>query len=127
VGVRNCPEGQRFAAWWQAQLLYFARNDPASGQCGDQRWLDLVPVLFPQMGIVRHHGANVAYWNLPERQLQRSTAGEWCCANGDPLLFFHFSGFNPRQPQQLSHFQNRFPPRNSSPGSSMFSAKPSRC
>lgn len=29
---------------------------------------------------------------------------------GIRYCFFHFSGFNPRQPQQLSHFQNRFPP-----------------
>ena len=60
VGVRNTIEGRRFVNWWADHVFEDGRNDPRAGMCGDQRWLDLVPVLFPGLGIIRHHGTNVA-------------------------------------------------------------------
>jgi hypothetical protein len=106
LGVRNTPQGLAFVAWLSAMTLKFARNAPAEGMCGDQRWLDLAPVLFPGTAICRHPGANVAYWNLHERQLTVDAQGGFQ-ANGEPLLFFHFSGYELRRPEQLSRHQNR--------------------
>jgi hypothetical protein len=54
---------------------------------------------------VRSLGANVGYWNLPARPLTL-VDGEWR-AGGERLLFFHFSGFDPRRPHELSRHQDR--------------------
>ena len=111
LGVRNTQEGRRYARWHAEMTAKHARNAPDEGMCGDQRWLDLVPVLFPGAAICREPGANVAYWNLHERPLKHDgdsfRIGAW------PLLFFHFSGYRPAKPDQLSIHQNRHRARDS--------------
>ena len=67
----------------------------------DQAWVSLLPGIFAESVIVsRLAGYNVAYWNLAERHLQ------WVeglfKVNGEPLIFFHFSGFYGAAPGQLT-------------------------
>lgn len=104
-GVRNCDAAFEFLDWWAHRVGEFGRNDPDNGMSGDQRWLDLVPVLFAGCKICRHPGFNVAYWNLHERTIE-CVNGEYS-VNDQPLVFFHFSGFNPKNPNVLSAHQNR--------------------
>lgn len=106
LGVRATRQGHEFAQWLCSMTECQAYNRPAEGMCGDQRWLDLAPSLFPGLAMCRHRGANVAYWNLHERPLARDDQG-CVSAGGEPLLFFHFSGFDPSRPEQLSRHQNR--------------------
>jgi hypothetical protein len=106
VGVRNTPEGRRFASWWAAIVARYGQLNPKAGMSGDQRWLDLVPALFPGAQILRTPGANVGYWNLHERTL-RQERGRYMVGES-PLLFFHFSGFDPERAGQLSRYQDRF-------------------
>ena len=49
---------------------------------------------------------NLAYWNIRKRRVECSSGVP--LVNGEPLYFFHFSGFNPDVPQQFSRHQNRF-------------------
>lgn len=105
IGVRNTPTALRFLEWWGNRVVRQGKNEPQNGTCGDQRWLDLVPVLFPGCKILRHPGANVAYWNLHERPLSLNKDVYEC--GGHKLLFFHFSGFNIDTPSKLSTYQNR--------------------
>jgi hypothetical protein len=105
VGVANREEGRAFIKWWSAMVLRYGKNEPQSGMCGDQRWLDLVPALFPTCRILRDPGVNVAYWNLHQRQLAYS--GDQLMCDEKEVLFFHFSGFSPDRPVCLSIFQNR--------------------
>ena len=106
MAVRRTPQGAAFVAWLSAMTLRYAKNAPAEGMCGDQRWLDLVPVLFPGMAICRHPGANVAYWNLHERNLVRDSEGVFR-VNNQALIFFHFSGYLASHPALFSRHQNR--------------------
>jgi len=108
IGVRNTPQGRAFTQWLAAMTQRQAHNRPDAGMCGDQRWLDLAPVLFPGLSICRRPGANVAYWNLHERPLACTTGGGYTAA-GKPLLFFHFSGFDRGRSQVLSQHQDRHP------------------
>ena len=55
---------------------------------------------------LRDLGYNVAYWNLIHRPVSQVN-GNWF-AGGRPLSFFHFSGFNPLDPNPFSKHQNRF-------------------
>lgn len=106
LGVRNSDQGLAFVDWLCEMTAEHAKNAPREGMCGDQRWLDLAPVLFPGLAICRHRGANVAYWNLHERAVDSDSAGGYTAA-GEPLLFFHFSGLDPAQPLDLSRYQSR--------------------
>ena len=80
--------------------------DPSRVLFNDQKWIDLVPGYFDGVRILRDPGYNVAYWNLQSRQVELNE-GE-VTANGRPLKFFHFSGFNPDNINQVSVYQNRF-------------------
>lgn len=106
VGVRVSGQGLRFLDWWAQRVVLQGFQDPARGMSADQRWLDLVPALFPGLAILRHPGANVGYWNLQERAVEDGEPGPRC--GREPLLFFHFSGFHGDRPGVLSVYQDRF-------------------
>lgn len=106
LGVCATPKGREFARWLSSMTERQAHNRPDAGMCGDQRWLDLAPALFPGLAICRRPGANVGYWNLHERLLARDQKGRFT-VDGEPLLFFHFSGFDFAKPDRLSRHQNR--------------------
>ncbi|HEY7336668.1 MAG TPA: glycosyltransferase [Bryobacteraceae bacterium] len=106
IALRNCSESRDLLSWWQSRLDDHCRVDLANGLFVDQRWLDLAPGLFPGMGIVRDPGCNVAYWNLGHRRVEQG-ADRWL-VNGEPLIFFHFSGFDAERPESISRYQNRF-------------------
>ena len=89
----------RFLSWWNERLRFDAVSDPAKALFTDQRWIDWVPSVFPHE-ILRDPGCNVAYWNLHERVIEETAAG-WN-ANGSPLRFLHFSGYDPALPWLLS-------------------------
>jgi len=92
VSVSQRRGGHAFLAWWEDRLTTHCRYAIAEGMHYDQRWLDLSPGLFDDVHVLADEGCNVAYWNLPERDL---TA----------CRFFHFSGFNPDQPTAVTrHF-----------------------
>jgi hypothetical protein len=103
VGVEESAEARRFLDWLQRRLATHCRHDLASGLHNDQRWLDLVPALFPQTRIERDPGANVAYWNLHERCL--TIVNGAVLVNGGPGRFFHFSGYDPSEPEQPTRYR----------------------
>jgi glycosyltransferase involved in cell wall biosynthesis len=106
IGIRRDPETARFLEWWKARLFDQCVVDLPKGLFVDQRWIDLVPGMFGGVTILRNPGYNVAYWNLSHRTVTRSPGGH--AVNGEPLCFFHFSGFNPDEPDGFSRHQNRF-------------------
>ena len=101
VAVRRSAAALAFLAWWQARLSSECVVDIGAGLHVDQRWLDLVPGLFPNVLVERHPGYNVAYWNLAGRRIEREPDGR-LVVNGQPLSFFHFSGFLVEDGEQLS-------------------------
>lgn len=99
--LKNDKVGQEIAKWWQNRLQYKCYSQSSEGLFVDQKWMDYIPGFFPDATCVSsHHGMNVAIWNLHERELfidekqgymirRKKTGDEF------PLLFFHFSGFDP--------------------------------
>lgn len=99
--LKNDKVGQEIAKWWQNRLQYKCYSQSSEGLFVDQKWMDYIPAFFSQATCVSsHHGMNVAIWNLHERELfidekqgymirRKKTGDEF------PLLFFHFSGFDP--------------------------------
>ena len=76
-------------------------NDRPIGLFIDQKFIDLLPGLAPGVRILRDPGLNLAYWNLPQRHFLPDAPGG-PTVDGHPLSFFHYSGFDPATPDQLS-------------------------
>ena len=105
VAVAESPDARAFLAWWDGRVSRWGFVAPDSGYQGDQKWLDLAPTLFRNVTMLRDRGSNVGGWNLHSRRVERGGAGYM--VNGSALAFFHFSGFDPDNPAQLSKYQNR--------------------
>ncbi len=93
VGVRNDREGRRFARWWAERLREFCHDDLARGLFTDQKWVNLAPCFFDNIKVLRSPAFNVATWNLTNRRATGSRE-EGVMINGEPLGFYHFSGFD---------------------------------
>jgi hypothetical protein len=98
VAVSNAAS--TFLDWWHARLVTDAVVDIENALFTDQRWIDFVPALF-DVKILKNPGLNVAYWNIHERELSRKSDGE-ILVNGEPLFFYHFSGYDPLTPWILT-------------------------
>jgi hypothetical protein len=107
IAVKNSPEGNRMIHWWAERLRNKAFIDLKRGLFTDQIWINFVPLFFKKVKILNHPGYNLAYWNLHERLLSEG-AGEYLVNEKYPLVFYHFSGFNPLIPEILSKYQNRY-------------------
>jgi glycosyltransferase involved in cell wall biosynthesis len=105
IAVSRGPQLARFLKWWQEKLEFQCVVDIARGLFVDQKWIDLVPGLFSGVSILRHEGYNVAYWNLGHRPVE--LRGGAPTVNGQPLRFFHFSGFDPAMPEMVSKHDSR--------------------
>ena len=105
--VRNTPNTHRYLEWWQGKLHHHCIVEVDKGIFVDQSWMDLVPGMFERVAVLRHPGYNIAYWNLAQRTVSLDDAGQ-TLVNGQPLVFFHYSGLNPQTPHNVSKHQNRF-------------------
>lgn len=106
IGLSDRPDARLLVDWWSERLRRDCHVAPERGFFVDQRWVDFVPGLVEDLLIFRHPGYNVAYWNLPERALGRDADGSFT-SNGEPLRFFHYSGYSPERPTLLSKHQDR--------------------
>lgn len=112
--LKNDKVGQEIAKWWQNRLQYKCYSQSSEGLFVDQKWMDYIPGFFPDATCVSsHHGMNVAIWNLHERELfidekqgymirRKKTGDEF------PLLFFHFSGFDPFETSVINRRHPQF-------------------
>jgi SAM-dependent methyltransferase/glycosyltransferase involved in cell wall biosynthesis len=92
--------------WWSERLETDCVVDPPSGRFVDQKWIDLVPGIWPQTHLLRDPTYNIAYWNLHARRLEGNGDGR-LTVDGRPVRFLHFSGYDPKRPEELSKHQNR--------------------
>lgn len=106
IGLRGGDTADALLDWWSERLENHCLNEPEVGRFVDQRWIDLAPGLWRDIDVLRDPSYNIAYWNLPTRDLEDDGNGGYR-VDGLPLRFFHFSGFDPRRPKELSKHQNR--------------------
>jgi glycosyltransferase involved in cell wall biosynthesis len=107
LGFIALSEGaEPFLDWWSERLRLDALVDHAGMMFTDQRWVDLAVPYF-DFHLLGDPGYNVAYWNADQRLVERQ--GDGYSAGGQPLRFFHFSGFDPCRPHILSKHQGDRP------------------
>jgi hypothetical protein len=105
VAVSRGDTACRFLRWWQERTTAQCSHRVADGVYFDQRWLDLAATLFEGVGVLRDPGCNVAYWNLPERDVRIGNGS--IHVDGVPAKFFHFSGFMPPKPDAVTRHSPR--------------------
>ena len=104
----NCTE---FLAFWERSNLGPGTFYNQAGGQTDQQYFNWAPLMVDRFLMLKDRAYNVAYWNLHERGL-RSTAldgdAQGWTVDGHPLVFFHFSGYNPRDTLALSRHDGRY-------------------
>lgn len=106
-GVNNSAQAINFLTWWKERLKEYCYNDSRRGLFVDQLWLNLALIYFRNSHVLFHPGYNLAYWNFSERRLSKKE--ESYVVNEEyPLIFFHYSGYDVHQPQQISRHQNYY-------------------
>lgn len=71
--------------WWAGCCLYNIKKSFWRGLFDDQKYLDLVPVIFDEVKIVKHKGCNLAGWNYAAYSIIETAE----IANN--LVFVHFA------------------------------------
>lgn len=106
IGVhRNCSNKGGFLDWWEKRLLTKGYIDPCNGYFVDQLWINLVPVFFQKVRLLKESGFNVAPWNLHERKIYRNENNVFKMEDGNKLVFFHFSSYNFNLPERISNYE----------------------
>lgn len=106
IGVSAGSVTQDFLRWWQKHMKDNCIIALLQGVFVDQKWIDLVPNIFPEVYVLRDEAYNVAPWNLQSRKISKDDKGRYL-VNGMPLVFYHFSGYKPEKPNEISFHQTR--------------------
>jgi hypothetical protein len=102
-GVRRSRDSQAFLDWWHRRCLDFCFMESQFGLSTDQKWVSIAPCLFEALKVSFNLGYNMAPWNTFERSVTRTSAGNAYIVNERfPLVFFHFSNFDPSDPQYIN-------------------------
>ncbi|HUI90790.1 MAG TPA: hypothetical protein VLX68_00950 [Chitinivibrionales bacterium] len=108
AAIRRCLESQQFLTWWKEKLKDQCFADKQDALHVDQRWMDFVPVLYEKGAkIFRHPGYNVATWNLHERNVA-IVNDRYTVDYKFPLVVYHFSGFDPNDPNSMCKKQSKY-------------------
>ena len=104
--LRYTKATRSFVCWWRSRMLIYAYRSREIGLFYDQVWFNYAVVFLQAPHICKHPGYNVANWNLHERAVsfadKRYTVNE-----KSPLVFFHFSHYNPENPDQIASYNDR--------------------
>lgn len=106
--IKNDDVGVKIVNWWMNRLRNKCYADKVDALHVDQKWMDFIPAFFPNDVLITHHlGINPAIWNLHERELIIAEDKSFFIKNNEtkevfPLLFFHFSGFDPFSPKLIN-------------------------
>lgn len=92
IALSRNEEAARFLNWWKERTYSQGYSRVADGLFVDQLYVNLVPLFFSGVHILRHQGYNMGPWNLHERRLS-DNGNELLVNGGSPLVFFHFSSF----------------------------------
>ena len=77
--------------WWAGLCLFNCELNPSKACFGDQTYLNLIPVKYEGVKIIRHKGCNVANWNQLECKRTQQPDGSVLINNEFPIVFIHFT------------------------------------
>lgn len=98
----NEPETVRFLEWMAETLKTNCKTNLKAGQFFDQLALNCLPFFVRRHWVIYDPTYNVAFYNLSYRSLSKDGDDVPYLVNGRPLTYFHFTGFNPKDPARIS-------------------------
>jgi hypothetical protein len=96
VSFRRDDEGLRCLRWWRERCIEWCYDRVEKHRYADQKYLDDWPERFQRVRVVEHKGANLAPWNVASYRIRERDGRVW--VDEDPLVFFHFQGFQQIRP-----------------------------
>jgi hypothetical protein len=94
---RNDETGRRCLTDWRDDCLKWCEETAEpDGRFMNQGYLNRWPERYPGVHVVQHPGSNLAPWNIDSHLLAHD--GERVTVDGQPLIFYHFSGIS-RDPE----------------------------
>jgi len=91
VSFRRDAEGMACLQAWREQCIEWCYDRVEEHRYADQKYLDSWPQRFDRVRILQHKGANLAPWNIANYRI-RARDGR-VSVDDEPLIFFHFQGF----------------------------------
>jgi hypothetical protein len=92
LALKNDKNSSSLLEWWKAHTYENGFIMSEKGIFVDQLPMNLAPIFFDGVKVLKHFGCNMAPWNLHERFLSKE--GEKYIVNSsESLIFYHFSSF----------------------------------
>ncbi len=98
--VNNSIESLKFLKWWDERCQDYCYFETQFGLSTDQKWISIANCFFSSIKVNVDPSLNVSFWNLHERKISHTEDSFF--VNGHPLVLFHFSSFNSRNPKLLT-------------------------
>jgi hypothetical protein len=90
ISFKNNLEGRKCLEWWRNKCIDWCYDVVDSERFADQKYLDNWPILFTDVCIISHKGANLAPWNIDNYSYD--FINNEFFIDGSPLIFYHFHG-----------------------------------
>jgi len=100
--INKSDEGINFLKWWSDRCFRFCFFETQFGLSTDQKWVSIAPCFFENLYVSFNLGYNAAFWNVQERHVSKDGNGNYVVNEEYPLIFFHFSSFDEKNPDLLS-------------------------
>ncbi len=102
--IKDNHQGMQIIDWLSKQEM---GEDKLYGIFYEQTWLSTLPFVFDGVGILRHPGYNVGYWNIIERRILNFNKKYFMGNNYyTRLVIAHYSGFIKDSPK-MSQYSSR--------------------
>lgn len=109
VGLYNAgfiactSHAQEHLAWWEEACIYNIKKNPNRGLFDDQKYLDMLPILFDGVAIIKDRAWNLAAWNDSDFD----QAIPFDVKNEHPV-FIHFTNLALEKWKNTSHKYHKF-------------------
>ena len=90
LSFRRDADALACLTWWRNRCIEWCYDLVEADRYADQKYLDQFPLLFRNLKIIEHKGANLAAWNLRNYRLHERTGT--LCVDDQPVVFYHFQG-----------------------------------
>jgi hypothetical protein len=89
--VASSRAGRGALQLWAENCFTICIKDACKGQYVDQTHLNLLPIYFDGIHILKHRGCNVANWNIGECRRSPQSDGTVLIQDTYPIVFIHFT------------------------------------
>ncbi len=101
--------GSEIMDWWAECCLYARDKRSIEGEYIDQPILNLMPIYYEGVHVLKHKGCNLGVWNRGECPRVRQTDGNIQIDGQYPVVFIHFNtGIDPRTDYMLGAYYHQY-------------------